>query len=112
SDISKREVLVVTHQNFLNAAKSFGVNEHDRWNTRLAENLAREIGPDRGVFLCCQKDVEALAKSFRSDDLRLDVGHWGAVDGRNDWQHCTVAVIYGLPYMDKRRAINRAWQSW
>jgi hypothetical protein len=38
--------------------------------------------------------------------LNLRVGHWGAINGKNTWKDCDVAVIYGLPYMDQRRAIN------
>ena len=38
--------------------------------------------------------------------MKLSVGHWGAIDGKNDWKDCDVAVIFGLPYMDQRRAIN------
>jgi hypothetical protein len=41
--------------------------------------------------------------------LKLSVGHWGAVDGKNDWKDCEVAVIFGLPYMDPRRAINNVF---
>jgi hypothetical protein len=73
---------------------------------RLAKQLAEEVGPDRSVFLCVHKHSEALAKTFSTDNLKLNVGHWGAIDGKNTWKDCDVAVIYGLPYMDQRRAIN------
>jgi hypothetical protein len=73
---------------------------------RLAKHLAEKIAPERSVFLCVHKHSEALAETFRTDNLKLSVGHWGAIDGKNDWKDCDVAVIFGLPYMDQRRAIN------
>jgi hypothetical protein len=73
---------------------------------RLAAHLSEQLSPDRSVFLCCHKHSAALAETFSSDKLKLQVGHWGAVDGKNNWKDCDVAVIWGLPYMDQRRAIN------
>lgn len=73
---------------------------------RLAKHLSEEIAPGRSVFLCVHKHSEALAETFSTDKLKLNVGHWGAIDGKNTWKDCDVAVIYGLPYMDQRRAIN------
>jgi imidazolonepropionase len=73
---------------------------------RLAKRLSEEIAPGRSVFLCVHKHSEALAETFSTDRLNLSVGYWGAIDGKNTWQDCDVAVIYGLPYMDQRRAIN------
>jgi hypothetical protein len=73
---------------------------------RLAKHLSDEIAPGRSVFLCVHKHSEALAETFSTDSLKLSVGHWGAIDGKNTWQDCDVAVIFGLPYMDQRRAIN------
>ena len=73
---------------------------------RLAKRLSDEIAPDRSIFLCVHKHSEALAETFSTDKLKLNVGHWGAIDGKNTWKDCDVAVIYGLPYMDQRRAIN------
>src|SRR5258706_7543181 len=73
---------------------------------RLAKHLAEEIAPGRSVFLCVHKHSEALAETYSTDNLKLSVGHWGAIDGKNTWKDCDVAVIFGLPYMDQRRAIN------
>ena len=73
---------------------------------RLAKHLSEEIAPGRSVFLCVHKHSEALANTFITDGLKLNVGHWGAIDGKNTWKDCDVAVIFGLPYMDQRRAIN------
>ena len=68
--------------------------------------LSETVAPERSIFLCVHKHSEALAETFRTESLKLSVGHWGAIDGKNDWKDCDVAVIFGLPYMDQRRAIN------
>jgi hypothetical protein len=64
---------------------------------RLAKHLSEEIPPGRNVFLCVHKHSEALAETFSTDRLKLNVGHWGAIDGKNTWKDCDAAVIYGLP---------------
>jgi hypothetical protein len=76
---------------------------------RLAKELAKEIGPGRNIFLCVHKLAKDLAATFSTEELPLTVGWWGAVDGSNDWAACDVAVIFGLPYMDPRRAINNVF---
>jgi hypothetical protein len=63
---------------------------------RLAKCLSEEISPKRSVFLCVHKHSEALAETFSTDRLKLNVGHWGAIDGKNSWKDCDVAVIFGL----------------
>jgi hypothetical protein len=73
---------------------------------RLAKELAKEIGTGRKVFLCVHKLAKDLAATYSTEDMPLNIGWWGAVDGSNGWADCDVAVIFGLPYMDPRRAIN------
>ena len=51
---------------------------------RLAKRLSEEIAPGRSVFLCVHKHSEALAETFSTDNLKLNVGHWGAIDGKNN----------------------------
>lgn len=65
---------------------------------RLLKALDDELARDRKVFLCLHKDVEHLALNYEHSFDRLDVAHWGGVDGRNDWSADDVAVIFGLPY--------------
>jgi hypothetical protein len=76
---------------------------------RLAKELAEQIGPGRSVFLCVHKLAKDLAATFSTEALPLNVAWWGAVDGSNEWADCDVAVIFGLPYMDPRRAINNVF---
>ena len=76
---------------------------------RLAKELAKEVGKGRKVFLCVHKLAKDLAATFSTEEAPLKVGWWGAVDGSNDWAECDVAVIFGLHYMDPRRAINNVF---
>ncbi|MGE4279514.1 MAG: DEAD/DEAH box helicase family protein [Magnetospirillum sp.] len=73
---------------------------------RLVENLHRELGQDRRVFVCTHRDVEPHLVALDTGFASFDVGHWGAIDGRNDWQQCDAAVIFGLPYRDKTWSAN------
>ncbi len=74
---------------------------------RLLQALENELGSDRSVFLCMHKDAEHVALSYADNFARFDVGHWGAVDGRNDWASHDTAVIFGLPYRDQVWSTNQ-----
>jgi hypothetical protein len=79
---------------------------------RLAQELTERV-PGRSIFLCVHKHSEALAKTFDTGALStLSVGHWGAVDGKNCWKDCDVAVIWGLPYMAEHHAIDQLFAVW
>jgi len=90
----------------LHVARGTGLGKHAMVKSaktrvpRLLHALESELGSDRSVFLCMHKDAEHIAKSYAHRFARLDVGHWGAVDGRNNWATHDVAVIFGLPYRD------------
>jgi len=56
----------------------------------------------------CPQTLRSVAKTFCTGALsNLSVGHWGAVDGKNCWKDCDVAVIWGLPYMAEHHAIDQ-----
>jgi hypothetical protein len=78
---------------------------------RLLRSLKKELAPERSVFLCMHMDAEQVAKDVAASGAhpfaRLDVGHWGAVDGRNDWASYDTAVIFGLPYRDPVWSTNQ-----
>ncbi|HAQ78945.1 hypothetical protein JQ559_31245 [Bradyrhizobium viridifuturi] len=67
---------------------------------RLLETLEAQLGADRSVFVCVHKDYEHAAERFKHPFKRIGFGHWGAVDGRNDWKDYDTAVLFGLPYRD------------
>jgi hypothetical protein len=71
----------------------------------LLEALEREVGPESSVFMCMHKDTKHVALTYAHPFARFDVGHWGAIDGRNDWSDYDTAVIFGLPYR------NRVWST-
>jgi len=73
---------------------------------RLVKEVAKEVGSGRKVFMCVHKLAKDLLATFSTPEMPLNIGWWGAVDGKNDWADCDVAVIFGLPYMDRRRAIG------
>jgi hypothetical protein len=29
----------------------------------------------------------------------METGHWGKIDGSNEWKNCDTVVIFGLPYL-------------
>jgi hypothetical protein len=73
---------------------------------RLVQEVATEVGQGRKVFMCVHKLSKDLLATFNTPEMPLNIGWWGAVDGKNDWADCDVAVIFGLPYMDPRHAIG------
>jgi hypothetical protein len=73
---------------------------------RLVKEVTKEVGSGRKVFMCVHKLTKDLLATFSTPEMPLNVGWWGAVDGKNDWADCDVAVIFGLPYMDHRRALG------
>lgn len=73
---------------------------------RLASDLEARLPPNSSVFLCTHKDNAGTARHIGMGFERFAVGHWGAVDGRNDWSEYDTAVIFGLPYRDQNWANN------
>lgn len=71
----------------------------------LMSELSQTIPKEGKVFVCCHKDVEPILKGYKPD-FELSVGHWGAVDGSNQWRDCDTAVIFGLPYMPDTWSAN------
>ncbi len=51
----------------------------------------------RTTLVICHKAVESYVVPLESS-FAMQVGHWGAVTGRNDWQYCDSVAILGLPY--------------
>jgi hypothetical protein len=97
----------------LHIARAAGLGKHSMIKNiktrfpRLLHALENEISLDRSVFLCLHKDAEHTALSYTHHFARFDVGHWGAVDGRNDWASHDTAVIFGLPYRDRVWSTNQ-----
>lgn len=73
---------------------------------KLIANLQSTLGCDRRVFVCCHQGVEPHLASIDTGFAAFDVGHFGAIDGRNTWQDFDAAVIFGLPFRDKAWSAN------
>lgn len=96
----------------LHVARASGLGKHnmvaridERW-PRLQRALEAELGSDRSVFMCTHLDVEAVPKRYIGKFERFSVGHWGAIDGLNDWKDFDTAAILGLPYRPQTWATN------
>jgi hypothetical protein len=71
-------------------------------SSQLIDQLNEELGEDRKIFICTHKDVEPVLitcdEKFNPGKNKWMTGHWGYVDGSNDYRDCDTAVIFGLPY--------------
>lgn len=64
----------------------------------------QKISPDikrKSDFLfIVPKDVEEKIEAMVKQSYPLcSMAHWGALDGRNDWDNLDTIVLYGLPYL-------------
>jgi len=73
---------------------------------RLLADLEKMLSPDRKVLLCLHKHLAHFPLTYEHKFAALSVAHWGAIDGKNDWQDYDAAVICGLPYRDPVWATN------
>lgn len=73
---------------------------------RLLANLQQHLSPDRKVLLCLHKRIEHIARSYEPNFASYSVAHWGAIDGKNDWNDYDTVVIFGLSYRDPIWATN------
>lgn len=73
---------------------------------RLIADLEQRLTADRKVLLCVHKRIEHTALSYSPTFSTYSVAHWGAIDGKNDWNDHDTVVIFGLPYRDTTWATN------
>lgn len=66
----------------------------------LLSDLRDRIPTSANVFICSHKDLEPRITSYATP-FGLKTGHWGAIDGSNEYQHCDTFVAFGLPYRDR-----------
>ena len=79
--------------------QSMNLNGQSR-SIQLFKELKRRISNDSQVLLVCHKDSEHWYSSQEYDFRNFEVTHWGAIDGKNDWQDFDTVVIAGIPYRD------------
>ena len=80
-----------------NTGKRYMKNKAKELSRELIVELNEKLGEDKKVFICTHKDVEPVLDSYQPK-FDLKTGHWGAVDGSNEYRDCDTAVIFGLPY--------------
>jgi hypothetical protein len=73
---------------------------------RLLAYLEQTLTSDRKVLLCLHKRIEHIAKTYAPNFEKYSVAHWGAIDGRNDWDDHDTVVIFGLSYRDQIWSTN------
>jgi hypothetical protein len=66
--------------------------------SRALRDIEKRSGKSRNTLFICHKSVEHQAVSLSPEFSEFKVGHWGALDGRNDWRTCDTAILIGLPY--------------
>lgn len=65
--------------------------------SRVVADLEQTCG-QRSVLVCLHKALEPYALTLSPAFQRYAVAHWGAIDGKNDWQDFDSVVIFGLHY--------------
>ncbi|WP_375857295.1 hypothetical protein [Bradyrhizobium tunisiense] len=91
----------------LHVARASGVGKRNmRENfskrfSRLIADLEGRLPSERSVFLCLHKVNRPLALDYAPSFEQFSIGHWGKVDGNNEWRDHDTAVIFGLPYRDQ-----------
>ena len=88
-----------------NTGKRYMRNKAKELSRELIGELNEKLGEDKKVFICTHKDVEPVLDSYQPE-FELKTGHWGAVDGSNEYRDCDTAVIFGLPYRPNTWSAN------
>ena len=87
----------------LHVSRGYKVGKvHMRSNAReksaeLISELNPVLGKDRKVLVVCHKDVEPILSKYDTS-FEMYTGHYGKIDGSNQWKDCDSVVIFGLPY--------------
>jgi hypothetical protein len=68
------------------------------WPT-VVKQLNPRLSNQSDVLVVTQKNTKDYIKPALSCRTQL-IGHWGDLDGKNDWNQCNAVLIYGLPYPD------------
>lgn len=71
------------------------VNNAKKLVVELMADLKERFTADRKVFIVTHKSVEPFLQGFKVP-FEYTTGHWGAVDGSNQWRDCDTVVVFGL----------------
>ncbi len=68
---------------------------------KLSETLVADLSQriaGRNAFVVTHKGVEASLAGYELP-FEMNTGHWGKVDGSNQWRDCDTVVVFGVQYM-------------
>ena len=77
--------------------KSHMKRNANRFCKDLISELNPVLGKDSKALIVCHKGVEPILNKYDTS-FEMHTGHWGKIDGSNNWKDCDSAVIFGLPY--------------
>lgn len=63
-------------------------------------HISQRLNSDDRLLVCTHKATRPHLEGYGERD-KLAVAHWGAIDGKNDWEHFNAVAFYGLSYLDK-----------
>lgn len=67
---------------------------------KLASQLRAELPADANLLVCTHLDAAEGIAEHAVPGVRTRVAHWGALDGKNEWQDCDTVIINSLPYLN------------
>lgn len=85
------------------------------------EHLARNAGKEwalvwgdlskrlsgKSVLVCAHKNALPVIEQYGPRDGYVHFENWGNLDGKNDWNTCQAAILFGLPYLDDLEPAQR-----
>ncbi|RWK60689.1 hypothetical protein [Mesorhizobium sp.] len=73
-------------------------NAGREWATVWGDLSKRLSG--KHILVCAHKDALPDIEQYGPKDGCVHFDNWGNLDGRNDWNRCEAAILFGLPYLD------------
>ncbi|TPM99529.1 hypothetical protein [Mesorhizobium sp. B2-1-3A] len=62
-------------------------------------DVSKQLAGKR-VLVCAHKSALPSIEPYRPRDGSVHFDNWGNLDGKNDWNSCEAAILFGLPYLD------------
>lgn len=79
----------------------------------LADMLSPSIADKRTLF-CVHLDAEEKFRLVKERYPKAKIAHWGAIDGKNNWEKFEAVVLCGLPFIGRVNAdcAVMAFETW
>ena len=77
--------------------KRYLTNNAIELSASLIGDLNERLAGKRNVLMVCHKGVEPVINGYETT-FHMHTGHWGMIEGSNEWKDCDSVVIFGLPY--------------